>query len=76
MADQEAMVGTKTDENIPQDKVGELTKEAQQGDEVGGRAIVTRLARCSNCGLVGYINYDTINYRAYRCSNCSAILIF
>ena len=76
MAEQEAMVGKKTDEDIPQEKIGEMTKEAPQGDEVGGRAIVTRLARCGNCGAVGYINYDTVNYRAYRCNSCYAIIIF
>lgn len=70
MADEKPMVGKKTTEDIPQDKVGKMTKEKPSEGEVGGRAIQLRLAECSNCGNVGWIWYDTVNYRAYRCDSC------
>lgn len=75
MAEQEAMVGNKTTEDVPKDKIGEMTAQPPS-DEVGGRAMVVRYARCGACGATGYINYDTVNYRAYQCNNCRSIIIF
>lgn len=70
------MVGKETTEEIPQDKIGKMTAEQPSEGEVGGRAIVVRMARCGGCGNTGYINYDTVNYRAYQCNSCGRILIF
>ena len=75
MAAEEPMVGKETTEKIPEDKIGKMTSERPSEGEVGGRAIVIRFARCG-CGATGYINYDTVNYRAYQCNNCGRVLIF
>jgi hypothetical protein len=76
MANEEPMVGQKTTEEIPQDKIGQMTTEKQDEGEVGGRAIVQRMAQCSVCGRTGWIYYDTVNYRAYQCGGCGSVLIF
>ena len=76
MPAEEPMVGKKTTEDIPKDKIGKMTKEKPSEGEAGGRAIVLRMARCGNCGATGWIYYDTINYRAYQCNSCGSLLIF
>ena len=53
-----------------------MTFEKPSEGEVGGRAIVVRFARCGGGGATGYINYDTVNYRAYQCNNCSGCNCF
>jgi hypothetical protein len=70
------MVGKETTEQIPQDKIGKMSSEQSNEGEVGGRAIVKRMARCGRCSATGWIYYDTVNYRAYQCNSCGAILIF
>ena len=76
MADQDVIEGKKTTDQIPEDKITKMTAEKPQEDEVGGRAMQLRLARCGSCGNTGYIYYDTVNYRAYQCNRCGSVMIF
>jgi ribosomal protein S27E len=76
MADQDVIEGTKTTDQIPEDKITKMTADKPQEDEVGGRAMQLRLARCGSCGNTGYIYYDTVNYRAYQCNRCGSVMIF
>ncbi len=75
MANQEPMVLQNTTEEIPQDKIGQMTPEKSDEGEVGGRAIVQRMARCGACGATGWIWYDTVNYRAYQCNSCGSVIV-
>ena len=70
------MVGKETTEEIPKDKIGQMSAQPPSEGEVGGRAIEVRMARCGRCGNTGYIYYDTVNYRAYQCNNCGSVIIF
>ena len=75
MADQNVIEGKQTTEQIPEDKITKMQSEAPQEGEVGGRAIVVRMARCGSCGNTGYIYYDTVNYRAYQCNRCGGVFV-
>lgn len=63
----------KAGDNVDQSKVGKL--ETGKESEAGGRSLEVRYAQCSNCGFVGRIVYDTVNYHYYRCSSCGAVLV-
>jgi hypothetical protein len=73
MASEEPIELKITNETIPSAQIGSMTSEAAPAQEVAGRAMETRLARCGSCGNVGYINYDTVNYRAYSCNRCGSV---
>ena len=73
MAAQEPLELKITNETIPSAQIGTMSAEPPPDDEVGGRGMQVRLVRCGSCGNVGYINYDTVNYRAYACSNCNRV---
>jgi hypothetical protein len=73
MPDQELIELKVTNETIPSGQIGRMTSEPPADDEVGGREVVLRMARCGNCGNTGYIYYDTVNYRAYECNRCSRV---
>ena len=72
MASEEPLIGRETTEPIPSDKIVRMTSERSDHAEVGGRAIVQRLAQCGRCGRTGWILYDTVNYRAYQCNSCGS----
>ena len=65
-----------TSEVFPEHQIGKMTSGQADESEVGGRAIERRLARCGRCGATSWIEYDTVNYRAYQCNNCACTVSF
>lgn len=75
-AEGEIMTGKRAVGNFPKDKIGQITASPPGSNEVEGRAILTKRARCAHCGAIGYINFDTLNHRAYQCCTCSVFISF
>lgn len=70
MSREDVIILKPTTQEFPDEQIGRMTSEPMQNQEVSGREMVVRIARCGQCGATGYINYDTVNYRAYKCNNC------
>lgn len=73
MSQEDPIILQPTTDIFPEEQVGKMTSEPPQDQEVSGREIVVRYAKCGNCGTTSYINYDTVNYRVYQCNNCSTV---
>jgi hypothetical protein len=67
----EVLVGKKAEKEPAADKTAKSSAKKPK-EEVGGRAWVTRLLTCWNCGGVTWIDYDTNRYHAYTCGICGA----